>query len=212
MAERPAFYIHQGKVVSEIFSFEWFPGFAVSQKQKSIESLHNAIRKKDVTARPLEISTKSKEPLGRKLSAFHLMLNCHALENVFQSSKVFENGGPCLDLLNVPPREAKRDERLKSSGNLKAFCFQGEEFPLIPLTVFYDYIYFAAVKESLELNEINTISNYNFFTDIEFNPKKSINTQARTASMIKLILDEYRIFPDFSTDDFIQYHKEHIVY
>jgi len=212
MAERPAFYIHQGKVVSEIFSFEWFPGFAVSQKQKSMESLHDAIRKKDATARPLEISTKSKEPLGRKLSAFHLELNHHTLENVFQSAKVFENGGPYPDLLNVPPREAKRDERLKNSGNLKAFCFRGEEFPLIPLTVFYDYIYFAAVKESLEANEINTISNYNFFTDIEFNPKKSINTQARTAAMIKLILDEYRTLPDFSKDDFIQYHKEHIIY
>ena len=43
MAERPAFFIRQGKVVSEMYSFDWFSGFAVSQKQKSIESLHNAI-------------------------------------------------------------------------------------------------------------------------------------------------------------------------
>lgn len=70
--------------------------------------------KKDVTAKPLEISTKSEEPLGRKLSAFHLTLNHYALENVFQSAKVFENGGPYLDLLNVAPREAKHDERLKN--------------------------------------------------------------------------------------------------
>ncbi len=210
MAERPAFYIHQGKVISKIYSFEWFPGFAVSQKQKSIESLHDAIRETDADASPLEISTKSREPLGRKLSAFHLMLNHRTIENIFQSSKVFENGGPYLDLLDVPPREAKRDERLKSSGPLKAFCFQGETFPLIPSTVFYDYIYFAAVKESLEAEEINAIARYNFFTDIEFNPAKSINTQARTVSLIKLILEEYKILPDFSKDDFIQYHKEHI--
>lgn len=210
MAERPAFYIYQGKVISKIYSFEWFPGFAVSQKQKSIESLHDAIRETDADASPLEISTKSREPLGRKLSAFHLMLNHRTIENIFQSSKVFENGGPYLDLLDVPPREAKRDERLKSSGPLKAFCFQGETFPLIPSTVFYDYIYFAAVKESLEAEEINAIARYNFFTDIEFNPAKSINTQARTVSLIKLILEEYKILPDFSKDDFIQYHKEHI--
>jgi len=210
MAERPAFYIRQGKEVSKIYSFEWFPGFAVSQKQKSIESLHNVIRKTDAEARPLEISTKSKEPLGRKLSAFHLTLGHHTLENIFQSAKVFENGGPYLDLLEVPPRDAKHDERLKSSGRLTAFCFQGETFPLIPQTAFYDYIYFAAVKESLEGEEINAISEYNYFTDIEFNPAKSINTQARTVSMIKLILEEYRTFPDFSKDDFIQYHKEHI--
>lgn len=212
MAERPAFYIRQGKVVSEMFSFEWFSGFSVSQKQKSIESLHAAIRKTDTDARPLEISTKSQEPLGRKLSAFQLMLNHHALENVFQSAKVFENGGPYLDLLDVPPREAKRDERLRNSGRLKMFCFGGEEFPLVPSTVFYDYIYFAAVKESLAAEEINTISNYNFFTDIEFNPQKSINTQARTVSMIKLILDEYQVLPDFSKDDFIHFHRKHIAY
>jgi len=212
MAERPVFYIRQGKVISEIYSFKWFPGFAVSQKQKSIESLHDAIRETYADARPLEISTKSKEPLGRKLSAFHLTLNHHTLENIFQSAKVFENGGPYLDLLDVPPREAKHDERLKNSGNLKAFCFQGETFPLIPTTVFYDYIYFAAVKESLAAKEINAISEYNFFTDIEFNPTKSINTQARTVSMIKLILEEYRTLPDFSKDGFIQYHKERIAY
>ena len=212
MAKRPAFYIQQGKVVGELYLFEWFPGFAVSQKQKSIESLHDAIRKTDTDARPLEISTKSKETLGQKLSAFHLTLGYHTLETIFQSAKVFEKGGPYRDLLEVSPREAKHDERLKSSGQLKEFCFQGEAFPLIPQTVFYDYIYFAAVKESLAIEEINAISRYNYFTDIEFNPAKSVNTQARTVSMIKLILEEYRILPDFSKDEFIQYHKDHIVY
>lgn len=212
MAERPAFCIRHGKVIGELYSFEWFPGFAVSQKQKSIESLHDAIRKRDAAARPLEISTKSREPLGQKLSAFHLTLNHHTLENIFQSAKVFEKGGPYLDLLEVPPREAKHDERLKNSGQLKAFCFQGETFPLIPQTVFYDYIYFAAVKESLAAEEINAISSYNYFTDIEFNPTKSINTQARTVSIIKLILEEYGTLPDFSKDEFIQYHKGHIAY
>ena len=53
---------------------------------------------------------------------------------------------------------------------------------------------------------------YRCFTDIEFNPAKSINTQARAAAMIRLLLDEYGELPDFSKEDFIQYHKEHIVY
>lgn len=212
MAERPAFFIHQGKVVSEMYSFDWFPGFAVSQKQKSIESLHNAILKTDVDGKPLEISTKGKEAIGIKLSAFNLRLNNHALENIFQSAKVFENGGPYLDLLDVLPKEAKHDKRLHNSGNLRAFHYQNENFPLIPKTVFYDFIYIAAVKQSLETDEINAISNYNYFTDIEFNPAKSINTQARAAAMIKLILDEYGRLPDFSKEEFIQYHKEHIVY
>jgi len=210
MANRPAFFSDHQKVMSRMYAFEWFPGFAVSQKQKSIESLHGAIQKADPAARPLEVSTKSKEAIGAKLSAFHLRLNSHTLENIFQSAKVFEGGGPYPDLLEAPPREAKHDQRLKSSGPLRAFCYQGECFPLTPTTAFYDYIYLAAVKESLTAEEIRAISSYNYFTDIEFNPLKSVNTQARTAAMIKLILDEYGYLPDFSKEDFIQYHKGHV--
>jgi len=210
MAERPAFFIHQGKVISKLYSFQWFPGFAVSQKQKSVESLHNAIRKEDTAARPLEVSTKSREPAGVALSAFNLKLHHYTLENVFQSAKVFENGGPYLDLLEVLPKEAKRDMRLRNSGLLKAFCYQGEVFPLIPRTAFYDYIYLAAVRESLTADEIKAVSGYNYFTDIEFNPAKSVNTQARTVSLMKLILEEYGYLPEFSKDGFIQYHRQHV--
>ena len=212
MAKRPVFFIRHKKVVQDLFSFEWFPGFSMSQKQKSIESLHHAILKADADARPLEISTKSKDAIGISLSAFNLRLNKYTLENVFQSAKVFVNGGPYPDLLNVPPKAAKRDERLHNSGNLKAFRYQNEDFPLIPKTVFYDFIYIAAVKNSFTADEIKEISSYNYFTDIEFNPTKSINTQARAAAMIRLLLDEYGDLPDFSKEDFIQYHKEHIVY
>lgn len=212
MAERPAFFIHQGSVVSGNYTFEWFPGFAVSQKQKSIENLHHAIMEADAGAKPLEISTKSKELLGMKLSAFRLKLNGYALETVFQSSKVFENGGPYLDLLKVPPREAKRDERLRGSGELRAFHYQNEAFPLLPKTVFYDFLYIAAVKDSCTQDEIKAISDYNYFTDIEFHPAKSINTQARAAAIIKLILEEYGCLRDFGKEDFIQYHKTHVMY
>lgn len=210
MAKRPAFFVHKGKVVSELYSFEWYPGFAVSQKQKSIESLHNAIIKADVNAKPLEISTKGLETIGVKLSAFNLRIENHALENVFQSAKVFENGGPYLDLLDVTPKEAKRDERLRNSGRLKAFRYRNEDFPLIPQTVFYDFIYVTAVKKSLTADEINTILSYNYFTDIEFNPAKSINTQAKAAAILKLMAAEYGYLPSFTKEEFIQYHREHV--
>ena len=212
MAKRPAFFVHQGKVVSEIYSFEWYSGFAVSQKQKSIKSLHNAIRKADVNAKPLEISTKSLENIGIKLSAFNLQIDNYTLENIFQSAKVFENGGPYLDLLDLSPKEAKRDERLHNSGSLKAFRYQNEDFPLIPKTVFYDFIYITAIKKSLTAEEINTILQYNYFTDIEFNPVKSINTQAKAAAILKLIVTEYGYLPYFNKEDFIQYHKTHMMY
>ncbi len=113
-------------------------------------------------------------------------------------------------MLEVLPKEAKRDARLGSSGSLKSFRYQGEDFPLLPKTVFYDYLYISAVKESLTTDEVNAILKYNYFTDIEFNPARSINTQTRAVSLIRLLLEEYGHIPDFSKDDFIQYHKEHV--
>lgn len=210
MAERPVYYVRNGKANVRNYSFEWFSGFAVSQKQKSIDSLHNAVLKSDNNANPLEVSTKSKNSLGVKLSAFNLKLNNYPLENIFQSSKVFTGGGAYIDLLEVSPKDAKRDIRLKNSGALKSFIYNGETFPIIPKTVFYDYIYIKAVKESLTDEEIQEIRNYNYFTDIEFNPNKSINTQAKSVALIRLMLDTFGNIPDFNKEDFIDFHVKSV--
>ena len=80
MAKRPAFYVHQGKVVSEMYSFEWYSGFAVSQKQKSIKCLHDAIIKADGNAKPLEISTKSEETIGIIVNDFKIFTLAHCTD------------------------------------------------------------------------------------------------------------------------------------
>lgn len=166
-----------------------------------------AVHGADPSARPLEVSAKNREVLGRMLSAFNLKLDGCALENVFQSGKVFEHGGPYPDLLDVPPKEAKRDGRLKSSGALTAFRYQGRDFPL---TVFYDYIYYSAVRESLGRDEIRAILEYDHFTNIGFNPARSVNTQAKRAAMLRLTLEEHGCLPDLPAEEFIRYHREHI--
>lgn len=210
MASRPAYFIENGQVMRKDYEFQWFSGFAVSQKQKSIAALHEAIKFADSSARPLEISTKGAEPLGVRLSAFNLRLNGYTLENIFQSSKVFANGGPYRDLLDVHPKEAKGDDRLKTSGALTGFSYNGYNFPLEPKTVFYDYIYINAVRESLTDDEIRRIGEYSYFTDIEFNPQKSINTQAKTAAAIKLMTELFGGIPEMSIEEFIEFHKKHI--
>lgn len=81
----------------------------------------------------------------------------------------------------VSPREAKREERLKNSGPLTGFTFEGRTFPLKPSHIFYDYIYMGALLENEELSKV--LLEYDAFTDIEFNPNKSINCQARAAAV-----------------------------
>ena len=188
LARRPIFIANidkSGYVEEKEFDFTWFPGFSVSQKQKSIESLHCAFTKEYPELKVLEISSKSQQPLGVKLSAFNLMLSHQNkevnVESSFQSSKVFELGGPYIDLLNKTAREAKTDERLKNSGKLIQFVFYGQKWPLEPKTAFYDWLYLTAVSQNAEL--ANQIMEYSAFTDIEFNPQKSINCQPRSAAL-----------------------------
>ncbi|MCL2110886.1 MAG: hypothetical protein FWH32_01255 [Clostridiales bacterium] len=186
--------------------FEFFTGFALQQKQKSILSFHESIRKADASLNTLEVSTKSTIPLGAALSAFNLRFSTgdgqtYPLENIFQSSKVFEQGGPFRDLLNVEPKDARGDDRLKASGKLTHFEYGGQIWPLEPKSMFYDWIYIQALVAHTELAD--AVMEYNTFTDIEFNHKKSINCQARAAAifvslrkndMLEKSLSDQRVF------------------
>ena len=49
-----------------------------------------------------------------------------------------------------------------------------------PETIFYDYLYMSALKENEELSQ--QILEYDGFSDIVFNPNRSINTQAKAAA------------------------------
>ena len=134
---------------------EW--GFAKAQKQKNIRAIHEAFTRIRPGEKVLEISSKSMQENGEDLSAFFLQKYVPSLdkktpvEGVFQSAKTFEKGGPYKDLLYAAPREAKRDQRLKNSGKLVCFTFEGKEFPLEPTTVFYDYIYLNSLLENESL-------------------------------------------------------------
>jgi type I restriction enzyme M protein len=167
--------------------FEYFNGFAVSQKQKAINSMHDCLMRMDNTLQILEVSTKSTNPTGVALSAFNLKYKDetigeeYPLENIFQASKVFERGGPYKDLLDVYPKDAKRDLRLKSSGNLIHFDYNGTIWENEPKTMFYDWIYISSLYKNRSLSK--EILDYNAFTDIEFNHEKSINCQARSAAI-----------------------------
>jgi hypothetical protein len=160
---------------------------AISQKQRSIASLHEAATSLLDLRRVLEISSKSPDRLGVLLSAFNLPIKIGSrqretpLECAFQASKVFTDGGPYEDILQMDARDAKRDPRLKSSGNLTGFRFEGADWPLEPQTAFYDWIYMRALRCQPDLT--SQVKVFDAFTDIEFNPAKSINCQAYSAAL-----------------------------
>ncbi len=174
-------------VKTDMVRFERHVGFASRQKKKSIHDLHQVIRKKYGFNHVLELSSKSGNKLSFALSPSSLRLtNEHdgqqySVENAFQSSSVFEDGGPYTDLLSAPPRQAKKDERLMTSGELISYNYFGIEWSVEPLTTFYDWLYVNALKQNPQLHE--QVMQYQAFTDIEFNPKKSIHCSAYALAM-----------------------------
>ena len=187
MAKRPIFFPDPTTlpyVCEKVLEFDWFPGFSKSQAQKSIRSLHREARKQGIDPM-LEISSKSEQNLGISLSAFNLFMNHNgkmmSVECAFQGSKVFSKGGPYHDLYDATSLEAKKDVRLKEAGSVIAFNFQGEDFPTKPLTAFYDWLYLIALSQNHGLAD--KLKAYKGFSDIAFNPERSINCQARSAAL-----------------------------
>jgi type I restriction enzyme M protein len=110
-----------------------------------------------------------------------------SVESAYQSSKVFENGGPYLDLLNCSSMEAKQDQRLKNSGRLLNFAFADKTWPIRRAPNLYDFLY---IRGLLHSNDHQELLHFNAFTDIAFSQVsldykhgRSYNCQARSAAI-----------------------------
>jgi hypothetical protein len=214
MAKRPIFVpLHDGKryVLERYVDFHWHAGFAKSQKQKSIRALHEMALREYGVQHPLEISSKSEDPLGVALSSFNLSFTTKlgrmlTVEAAFQGSKVFEHGGPFVDIFEKSPIDAKRDERLRSSGALAKFSFFGSDWALDPKTAFYDWLYINALLKNPEL--VDQLTDRDGFTDIEFNPERSINCQARSAALFCALYHTEKLnFALESRENFLSLYK-----
>ena len=218
MAQRPIFLpAPNSRLVEErLIEFEWFPGFAVSQKQRSIAALHAAAEDLKAT---LEISTKSPDSLGIRLSAFKLFVEVenHAtpvlLEAAYQGSKVFESSGPHTHLYEYQSgKDVKRYINALPDEDLTGFELSGQAWPLEPKTAFYDWLYLTALHQlSVDDDGLDAqLSQFDGFTDIEFNPDKASNCQARSCALY-VSLNELGLLYDALANraDFLQILTEH---
>lgn len=210
MASRPVFLpAASGGLVSERYvEFEWFPGFAVAQKQRSIASLHRAALAQLGIARILEVSTKSQHAVGVRLSAFNLQVEVDGesspvlLEAAFQGSKVFRSRDPFTHLYKISDgREVKRFMRSLPDDELVGFRLAGHDWPLTPRTAFYDWLYLNSlrrlIREDRDLER--ALHCFDAFTDIEFNPGQSFSCQARSCALY-LALDRTEMLASALTD------------
>lgn len=155
--------------------------------------------------------------LGQALSAMNLIYTnpgtgeSRPLENWFQSSKVFvkdgKERGPYKELLDVRlskryvnPHPDKKTveqfngdplfERIQSEINgstMSCFRLSGADYPLLPRSAFYDYLYISALCQPQNKELAEGLMGFRVFTDIMFNPSsgktKKYNTQARSCAI-----------------------------
>jgi len=187
MANRPVFVADQTKLVRIAdINVDFSNGFAKSQKQKNINKLHEGYKAFHTGAQLLDISRYSTNELGVALSAFNLTLKTKngdevLVEQAYQAGKVFQHGGPYLDLLDAVPADAKRDLRLQSSGKIIGFEFDGMKFPTQPMSLFYTWLYLKGLENHPDLSD--QLVSFDAFTDIVFNSNKSMNCQAAAAAV-----------------------------
>lgn len=127
MAIRPAWTIKDGKVIREGFEFAWNGGFAVTQKQKNIKALHQAIL--DTTGgRALEISTKGLEEPGNSLSAFNLTLGGNISRKYSRLQSSMKTAAPiwtCWMPGRRTPKETRATHRPETSLRLSGTVTSG---------------------------------------------------------------------------------------
>lgn len=209
MAVRPVFVPKpdRGPLV-EIVNFDivWHGGFALSQKQKNVSELHRAAERAGIGP-VLEISTKSPLEVGRRLSAFSLKLEVtgefKSLESVYQSSKVFSVSGQHLELMDMDPYQAKKEVRRLGLGEIVAFEFEGKKYPTEPKNAFYDWLYLRAIAPHEDWIKRNL--HFSAYSDIEFNPNRSINCQGRAVAEFHAL--SMRGVASDCMDDFYKFHR-----
>ena len=158
-----------------------------STVKSKVDSLHERFSHIYPDKKVLEISSASDEDTGRLLRSEILNKKIPSLdtsapvENVFRGSCVFENGGAYPEIFEMSPQAAKSDKRLKGSGALTHYYFEGTEYPKRPRAAFYYWLYVNALLENQELAE--QVIRYDAFSDISCSPGKKPFGAARGAAV-----------------------------
>jgi type I restriction enzyme M protein len=172
-------------VTRKEIEFEWVGGFARSQKIKRLTKFREKLSDATQT-KHLEVSSGSDNEFGKQLSAFNIRYSAgelmgYTVESVYQGSKIFSFGGPYQELYDKPSIVAKKDSRIRSSEPLIGFRLLEDEWPILPPTGFYNYLYFLALIQNSEL--ISRASKFEYFSDMEFNHEKAVSCQAESLAI-----------------------------
>lgn len=181
-------------------------------------ALSEAIIEKNPNLDILETSVVSAEDKGKWLSSFFLKLRLPdgklaPIESVFHGCKKYKEGGPYTDIMEMKPSEAKKDPRIKNSGDFLGFEFCNHKFPKTPRTAFYDWLVCCALFQSHNRGLLNEARKHSAFSDVMFFPEHSLNSPAASLARIVTLLNMELIGTKLiSFDEFVKAGEKADVY
>lgn len=166
-------------------TFPWMNGSKHQNVQAVLDTFHDVYP--DVPA--LEVSLASSQPEGIHAAAMKLPLHRDGLEQevpvgiVYEAAKVFENGGPYVDLLQCSRQKVQKDARLQHSGRCIGYRLEDTAFPVEPYPyAFFNWLYGCALHQNPEKAE--GLLKFGAFSDLELgSTKKDRNSPARAAAV-----------------------------
>ena len=134
--------------------------------------------------RVLEISSRSRDALGRSLSAMYLREpeSGQPVEAVYQAAKCYGEGGPA-EVLDDGFRSKTRDRERALAGPLSGFQHKGTFWPIETGTQFYDRLWMLSARAAGV-----GATDHDAFTDMFHRRGRSMACQARTMAMMQGML------------------------
>lgn len=172
--------------------FDYFQGFALSQKRKCQIGLHQNFLLAYPQIKVLETTRASLHSLGAALSAQnlkkHTKLGITTAENAFLASRIYgehDERGPFPEFLFLSAGECKRLVVEQSHGLIaRYYRFDGLDFyaPDHYISLFYNFVYLNALceEENKAVADRLLASDYSAFTDLA---TVSLNHQARACAI-----------------------------
>ena len=147
----------------------------------------HAARGRPPAGRSLEISSRSRDPLGRDLSAMNLPAagdpRRRPVEAVYQAAKCYGGGGPDAPGCDSGYAAKRRDRERRRDGPLSAFEHQGRRWPAGTGSAFYDWLWTRSAIERWGIEVVDRLREYGAFSD-QFHHAGALACQAKTAAMV----------------------------
>ena len=146
----------------------------------------------------LEISSRSGETMGKRLSAMYLPARGYAdvpVESVYQGGKDHGRGpSPAIAAMRsgFAAKQREKARAFVQGAGIEAFHVGGHRFDASTGTAAYDYLWARSAVRALggPAAAAKALSAYDGFSDVFDRPGKSMACQAQAAAVLRIALNE----------------------